>query len=203
MTSALAKGPPSFCNASQCDWMKSQASFSPAGLPITLVIKNGAPWWIGVLSALLVGIIAGAWQGFWVAFVGLPAFIATLAGMLVFRGATWWVLDNKSLSNFPAEYQKIGQGYINGLFGGYGYDVFTLVIFGIAVAGYAFQACNVAESDIGHFSELEHHAPASLSTAGQGQSTDVSQIWAFRGDAEPIIAAGRALLGEGFTIEIS
>lgn len=106
----------------------------------TLVIKNGAPWWVGVISALVVGLLAGAWQGFWVAFVGLPAFIATLAGMLVFRGATWWVLDNKSLSNFPSEYQMIGQGYLNGLFGGNGYDVFTLVIFGVAVVGYAVQA---------------------------------------------------------------
>ena len=101
-----------------------------------LVIKHGMPWWIGVLAAIGVGILVGAWQGFWVAFVGIPAFITTLAGMLLFRGMTWQVLHNTSLSPFPPEYQKIGNGFINGLLGGNGYDVFTLVVFGIGVAGY-------------------------------------------------------------------
>ncbi|MGI4894203.1 MAG: ABC transporter permease subunit, partial [Janthinobacterium lividum] len=51
-----------------------------------LVIGSGHPWYIGVLAALGVGLLIGAWQGFWVAFVGIPAFIVTLAGMLLFRG---------------------------------------------------------------------------------------------------------------------
>ena len=38
-------------------------------------------------SPLVVGALVGAWQGFWIAFVGIPAFIVTLAGMLIFRGA--------------------------------------------------------------------------------------------------------------------
>jgi putative multiple sugar transport system permease protein len=53
-----------------------------------LVIKNGYPWWVGILAALVVGLLVGAWQGFWVAYVGIPAFIVTLAGMLLFRGLT-------------------------------------------------------------------------------------------------------------------
>ena len=104
----------------------------------TLVIKNGQPWWMGVVAALVVGLLVGAWQGFWVAFVGIPAFIVTLAGMLLFRGATLLVLDNISLSPFPREYSQIASGFQNGLIGGNGYDAFTLVVFGIAVAGYAF-----------------------------------------------------------------
>ncbi|AEE47604.1 multiple monosaccharide ABC transporter permease [Cellulomonas fimi] len=103
-----------------------------------LVIKNGAPWWIGVLAALAVGIVVGAWQGFWVAYVGIPAFIVTLAGMLLFRGMTLQVLDNISLSPFPAEYQKIAGGFLNGILGGNGFDVFTLVIAALALVGYAF-----------------------------------------------------------------
>ncbi len=103
-----------------------------------VMIKQGQPWWVGVLAALAVGLLAGAWQGFWVAFVGIPAFITTLAGMLLFRGLTFRVLDNISLSPVPAEYANIATGFQNGLFGGNGYDVFTLVIFGIAVAGYVF-----------------------------------------------------------------
>jgi putative multiple sugar transport system permease protein len=101
-----------------------------------LVIKHGMPWWVGVLAAIVVGLLAGAWQGFWVAYVGIPAFITTLAGMLLFRGLTFSVLENISLSPFPKQYQSIGNGFINGLFGGNGYDLFTLVIFGIAVLAY-------------------------------------------------------------------
>ncbi|MFQ1003127.1 multiple monosaccharide ABC transporter permease [Modestobacter sp. SSW1-42] len=102
-----------------------------------LVIKNGAPWWVGILAALAVGIAVGMWQGFWVAYVGIPAFIVTLAGMLIFRGATQQVLNNTSLSPFPAEYQKVASGFLNGLLGGNGYDAFTLLIGALAVAGYA------------------------------------------------------------------
>jgi len=102
-----------------------------------LVIKNDQPWWVGVLAAIAVGLLVGVWQGFWVAFVGIPAFITTLAGMLLFRGLTWKVLNNVSLSGFPKSYQDIGNGFINGWFGGNGYDLFTLVIFAIALVGYA------------------------------------------------------------------
>ncbi|RMI09132.1 multiple monosaccharide ABC transporter permease [Cellulomonas triticagri] len=105
-----------------------------------LVIKNGQPWFVGIIAALVVGLLVGAWQGFWVAYVGIPAFIVTLAGMLLFRGLTYEVLNNISLSPFPSSYQKVAGGFINGLFGGNGYDVFTLVIAAIAVAGYAFSA---------------------------------------------------------------
>jgi putative multiple sugar transport system permease protein len=102
-----------------------------------LVIQQGFPWWVGILAALAAGLVIGAWHGFWVAYVGIPAFIVTLAGMLLFRGLTQQVLGNISLSPFPAEYQLVATGFINGLLGGPGYDVFTLLIGAIAVAGYA------------------------------------------------------------------
>jgi putative multiple sugar transport system permease protein len=101
-----------------------------------LVIKNGMPWWVGVLAALAVGLIAGAWQGFWVAFVGIPGFIVTLAGMLLFRGLTFLVLGSVSLSPFGGTYYEIANGFQNGILGGNGVDIFTLVVF--ALAGVAF-----------------------------------------------------------------
>src|SRR5699024_2762236 len=58
-----------------------------------LVIQHDLPWWVGILAALATGLLAGAWQGFWIAYVGIPAFIVTLAGMLIFRGLTLLVLD--------------------------------------------------------------------------------------------------------------
>ncbi|OMQ16252.1 ABC transporter permease [Modestobacter sp. VKM Ac-2676] len=105
-----------------------------------LVIQQGWPWWGGALAAIAVGLAVGAWHGFWVAYVGIPAFIVTLAGMLLFRGLTLQVLDNVSLSPFPAEYREVASGFINGWLGGYGYDAFTLLIGAVAVAGYAFSS---------------------------------------------------------------
>lgn len=101
-----------------------------------LVIKGGLPWWVGVLAALAVGVLAGAWQGFWVAFVGIPGFIVTLAGMLLFRGVTYLVLNSISLSPFGGTYYEIANGFQNGLLGGNGIDVFTMLVFGLA--GLAF-----------------------------------------------------------------
>lgn len=108
-------------------------------LSAVLVIKNGMPWWVGVIAAIVLGLIIGAWQGFWVAYVGIPGFIVTLAGMLLFRGLTFQVLENVSLSPFPKAYYNIANGFFNGLLGGMGFDVFTLVIFGIGVLGFAYQ----------------------------------------------------------------
>jgi putative multiple sugar transport system permease protein len=102
-----------------------------------VVIQQGMPWWVGIVTALAIGLAVGAWHGFWVAYVGIPAFIVTLAGMLLFRGLTLRVLDNISLSPFPESYQQVANGFLNGLLGGDGFDAFTLLIGAIAVAGYA------------------------------------------------------------------
>ena len=102
-----------------------------------LVIGDGRAWYVGVLAALVVGLVIGAWQGFWVAFVGIPAFIVTLAGMLLFRGLTFYVLDNVSLSPFPGQYTKVATGFVPPIFGGYGYDAFTLFIAAFAVLAFA------------------------------------------------------------------
>ena len=120
-----------------------------------LVIRMQQPWWVGVIAALVVGLLVGAWQGFWVAYVGVPAFIVTLAGMLLFRGLTFIVLSNVSLSPFGGTYYSIANGFFNGLFGGYGVDVFTLVIFAIGVAGYAVWQVRGRRSKISHQQSVE------------------------------------------------
>ena len=58
------------------------------------------PAWLAVIASLLVGALIGAWQGFWIAYVRIPAFIVTLAGMLLFRGLTMIVLEGQSISPF-------------------------------------------------------------------------------------------------------
>ncbi|MBT2483938.1 MULTISPECIES: multiple monosaccharide ABC transporter permease [unclassified Microbacterium] len=120
-----------------------------------VVIRGQYPWWVGVIAAIAVGLLVGAWQGFWVAFVGIPAFIVTLAGMLLFRGLTFLVLNNVSLSPFGGTYYQIANGFLNGFFGGYGVDVFTLVIFAIGVVGYAVWQVRTRRSKIAHQQTIE------------------------------------------------
>lgn len=71
------------------------------------------PWWVAILGAILVGAIVGIWQGFWVAYVGIPAFIVTLAGMLLFRGMALITLQNSNIGPFPDEFRAIGNGFLD------------------------------------------------------------------------------------------
>jgi putative multiple sugar transport system permease protein len=71
------------------------------------------PWWAGLVGAVLVGAIVGVWQGFWVAYVGIPAFIVTLAGMLLFRGLALMTLQNSNIGPFPDEFRAIGNGFLD------------------------------------------------------------------------------------------
>ncbi len=75
--------------------------------------------------------------------------------MLLFRGLTFLVLDNKSLSPFGGTYYDIANGFLNGLLGGYGFDVFTLVIFGIAVVGFAVSQWRTRQGKIAYQQTVE------------------------------------------------
>lgn len=121
----------------------------------TLIIKQGMPWYVGVFAGLLVGLAIGAWHGFWVAYVGIPGFIVTLSGMLLFRGMTFLVLGSVSLSPMTSEYQQIANGFLNGLLGGYGYDLFTLLIGVFAVAGFAWTQWRSRRARIRYEQEVE------------------------------------------------
>src|SRR5690625_3074431 len=74
----------------------------------------GLPTVVVVPTALLLGALIGAWQGLWVAYVGVPAFIVTLAGMLIFRGATLAVLGGESIAPLPQSLRVIASGFLPG-----------------------------------------------------------------------------------------
>jgi len=89
----------------------------------------GLPWWLAVILSIVVGALVGAWQGFWVAFVGIPAFIVTLAGMLLFRGLTLVLLTGGTISGLPAEFTAIGAGWLPPTLGEIaGRDLLTVLI---------------------------------------------------------------------------
>lgn len=77
-----------------------------------LIIKNDVPVYVAIFLSLGVGVIIGAWQGFWIAYVGIPAFITTLAGMLIFRGLTMVVLKGTSLAPLPEKFTFLAAGFI-------------------------------------------------------------------------------------------
>ncbi|WP_458042230.1 MULTISPECIES: multiple monosaccharide ABC transporter permease [Bacteria] len=93
----------------------------------------GMPWWLAVVLSLLIGALVGAWQGFWIAYVGIPAFIVTLAGMLIFRGLALVVLGNQNIGSFPTEYRGLGNGFVSGVFGETDPDIMTLGVGAVAI----------------------------------------------------------------------
>ena len=64
----------------------------------TLMMNVGVPVWLSIIIMIAIGTAIGAFQGFWIAFVRIPPFIVTLAGMLVFRGLSNVVLNGLTVS---------------------------------------------------------------------------------------------------------
>jgi len=93
-----------------------------------LMVKLDVHWSITMIVALLVGAIIGAWHGFWVAYVKIPAFIVTLAGMLIFRGLTLATLEGEAVGPFPVEFQRLSTGFIPDFFNYKGFHVTTMLI---------------------------------------------------------------------------
>ncbi len=73
--------------------------------------------YLAIPACLLVGIGIGAAQGYWVAYWKIPSFIVTLAGMLVFRGLSLWLLEGQSVGPFPKGFQVLSTGFIPDYFG--------------------------------------------------------------------------------------
>lgn len=76
----------------------------------------GLNMWVAILLTLMVGLAIGLWQGAWVAYANVPAFIVTLAGMLIFNGLLLLVTKGGETINFSTEFKQIGQGYLPTLF---------------------------------------------------------------------------------------
>lgn len=81
-------------------------------LAAVLMVNYHLDWVSATLICLVVGAIIGAAQGYFVAYFGIPSFIVTLAGMLVFRGLTLAVLQGASVGPFPDIFQLISKGFI-------------------------------------------------------------------------------------------
>ncbi|MGJ4930006.1 multiple monosaccharide ABC transporter permease [Bradyrhizobium sp. HKCCYLS2038] len=85
-----------------------------------LMVRYHIDFPIAIIACLIVGAVIGAAQGYWVAYFGIPSFIVTLAGMLVFKGLALALLQGQSLGPFPGTFQKLSSGFIPELISGAG-----------------------------------------------------------------------------------
>ncbi|MBQ4424283.1 MAG: sugar ABC transporter permease [Lachnospiraceae bacterium] len=120
-----------------------------------VLMKKDLNMWLAVLIMLLVGLLIGAWQAFWIAYVKVPPFITTLAGMLVFRGLSNVVLQGKTVAVTNAAFVKIFGGgancYVPDLFHGENINILCIVVGVLACLVYlvlAFRA-NIARRKAG------------------------------------------------------
>ncbi|MDQ0757248.1 multiple monosaccharide ABC transporter permease [Arthrobacter sp. B3I4] len=104
------------------------------GVSVALMLRDwGIPWYLGILFGLLLGALIGAWQGFWTAYVGIPAFIVTLAGMLLFRGFNQYVGKSNTIP-VSSDFQYIGSGYLPEVGPNTGYNNLTVLLGLLGVA---------------------------------------------------------------------
>ncbi|NLO08629.1 MAG: sugar ABC transporter permease [Clostridiales bacterium] len=97
----------------------------------TLMENKDVNWVIAVIFMLIIGTAIGAWQGFWIAYVRVPPFITTLAGMLIFRGLSNVVLQGLTVSLTNSTFIRLFGGgadcYVPDIFGMEGFNLTTMV----------------------------------------------------------------------------
>ena len=113
------------------------------------------PWPLAVGLALVLGVLVGCWQGFWIAYFRIPAFIVTLAGMLMFRGLAI-VIAGFTMASFDQGFVNIASGSLPRFLGSVGqFDVVTMVIGIIGVAGLVWSQFRSRASQVKHGIEPE------------------------------------------------
>ena len=109
-------------------------------LAAVMSVNYDLPTILVVPVCLVVGLIIGGLQGYWIAYWKIPAFIVTLAGMLVFRGLTLALLEGQSVGPFPKSFQLLSTGFIPDVFGVGRPNVTALVLGVLAASAIVFLA---------------------------------------------------------------
>lgn len=95
------------------------------------LFEAGVPSGVAVVAALGVGLLCGAFNGFWVAYVGLPSLVVTLAGLITYRGLTWVLIEDRSISTLPGWLNDLGQKPLVGSL-----PLALILFFGLAVIAF-------------------------------------------------------------------
>ncbi len=101
------------------------------GLAAILMVQFQWHYVPATLVCVLAGALIGGLQGYFIAFHRIPAFIVTLGGMLVFRGATLALLGGRSVGPFPPEFQLLSSGFIPDPLGGEALRITSLLLGGV------------------------------------------------------------------------
>jgi rhamnose transport system permease protein len=76
---------------------------------MALLFQMAVPFPLALLASLGVGLLAGLFNGFWVAYVGLPSLAVTLAGLIGYRGAARILVEDRAIGGYPAWFENLGQ----------------------------------------------------------------------------------------------
>ena len=79
-------------------------------LPKFFGFEHPATWAVTLAAGLLLGVVLGAFQGYIIAYLRIPAFIVTLGGLLVWRGAAWWVTSGQTVAPLDDRFRLMGGG---------------------------------------------------------------------------------------------
>ena len=102
-------------------------------LAAVMIVELGIHPLITSVVCLAVGALIGAAQGFWIAYFKIPSFIVTLAGLLVFKGATLWLLAGASIGPFPAGFRLLSSGFVPDIFDASRFNTLSFAL-GVGVA---------------------------------------------------------------------
>ena len=98
-----------------------------------IMVDMGMSMWIAIIAALAVGLASGAFVGFFVAYLGIPPFITTLATWLMWRGLTYTVLQAQTKGPFKEDFTFIGSGFLPSIKVPFGSGQLDLVSMAVAV----------------------------------------------------------------------
>ncbi len=114
----------------------------------TLIVTKGFSVPLTIVICLAVGLIVGAWQGFWISYIRVPAFIVTLAGMLIFKGITMVILNGNTLSPFPESYKFMASGFVPEI-GKVGiFNISTIILAIVLIIAVIFSEMNRRKQDL-------------------------------------------------------
>lgn len=103
-------------------------------LAAVLMVELDLHWLPATLVCLATGALVGAAQGWFVAYMRIPSFIVTLAGLLVFKGLALMILKGQSVGPFPADFQLLSTGFLPDPLGGESLRLSSLLL-GLVAAG--------------------------------------------------------------------
>ncbi|MGH8924663.1 MAG: sugar ABC transporter permease [Acidimicrobiia bacterium] len=79
-------------------------------LPDLIGFDHWATWIITLVAGILLGALIGGFQGFIISYVGVPSFIVTLGGLLVWRGVAWALASGRTIAPMDSNFQLLGGG---------------------------------------------------------------------------------------------